>query len=157
VRLVRAWHRGDDEPGLAAAVDRAASQHPRALARTLWIIGVVVATPLAVLALALPSHHTSPVDLAELAVGFQSELALVVMSAFVLLEQVWRPTRAGLDGALRAPRATRRLASRLMLPLLSLTFTSCVFVGALFASRDKNGAGELFVIIGVGLGVTLLW
>ena len=155
--VIAAWHGGDRSDELAAELRRVAYEQPRRLVLRFSLFAVPFATPIAVLLLALTSHHTTVVDFAELAVAFQAEAALLLMAAYVLLEIVWRPVRASLEPAPASTPSPGRLAQRLIIPLLSLVLMSCVYVGALFSSHRSAGAGGLFVIIGVALSVTAVW
>jgi signal transduction histidine kinase len=157
IRVVEAWHAGDRSAQRASQLRRVAFEQPRRLVLTFALFAVPVCTPIAVLLLALPSHHTTVVDFAELAIAFQTELALLLMAGYVVLEIAWRPVRASLEGVAIPTPPPGHLAQRLVVPLLSLVMMSCVYVGALFSSHRSAGAGGLFVILGVALGITAIW
>jgi signal transduction histidine kinase len=157
VRAVAAWHAGDRSERRAAEVRTAAFEQPRRLILRIAMVSNPLFTPIAVLLLALPSHHTTAVDVAELAVAFQAESALLLLTGYVLLEVAWRPVRASITPLQMATRGSGRLANRLVGPVLSLVLMSCVYVGALFSSHRSAGAGGLFVIVGVALAITAFW
>ena len=150
-RALVAWcdDRGDEHLATARAF---AFDGPRRIGLLGIALGIPV-SPLLVLLLASPHHHTTALDWLELSIGALTAIGLASVSAWFSLDVLFRPIRAAI-GELPPEARTASLVSRLALVIPTAIWVSAFAVGYLTSSRASAGAGHLMVIYAIAVGCT---
>jgi signal transduction histidine kinase len=150
-RVLRTWH--TDGVGLEQA-RTVAFDLPRDAGRSLWAWGVI-GTPFTVGILTEMSGYRTTEDIIELAVAWQFENLMLALVVYTLLEVGMRPVRARMD--LREISNRHGVATRVLAPLVAVTFLTYIGIGANFTTREEQGPGALLVLTLLSLTTIAVW